>query len=176
MGNLHWRSVEPGLFFIYTLDIAQIGGTLESLWDVASSCHWNSLWGVHCSKKEGKSLPAHLYARKTEGSVAGRRQGVSLRKAQTSLSSSKICAFFRSEVCGHFYGKNYRQLCRVNSGEFLCTTGVDTQKKEIFKKLEWRSYCIWFDSSTEFLKLHGSARLQSTAEVISNSRKKNKLK
>jgi len=51
-----------------------------------------------------------------------------------SDSSSKTSEFCRAEVCGHLYGKNSGKLCRISSGEFLCTSGVDTQKKEIFLK------------------------------------------
>jgi len=31
---------------------------------------------MHCYKQERKFLPANLYARKMEGSVAGRREGI----------------------------------------------------------------------------------------------------
>lgn len=128
LGNLYWQSVEPGPLLIYTLAIPQIWGTLEPPWDFASSCHWNTLWMIDCSRREGESLTAHLYARKMEGSVAGRRKGVFLKKTWTSDRSSKIRKFCRPEGCGHLYGKNSGQFCRINSGVFLCTT----QKKEIF--------------------------------------------
>lgn len=87
---------------------------------------------IDCSRQEGKSLTAHLYARKMEGSVAGRKKRIFLKKPEHLTVPPKPVNFADLKCVVICMGKILDSFAEKTL-EYFC---VQHRRKKFFKNLD----------------------------------------